>query len=262
MAHTTIAAGSNGVGLPTGTINVVATATTPGIFATPSGSIFVVTGAGTQTVAYTGTTATSFTGCTGGTGTMSTGGNVYFTFNAGVSQRRASGSTLSGLSQTNQAVPRGSSGESYTNTIVLFDTTANTSIDGYSTASRNRNVLSSFSPYALETSAAVGTSYFTRTLINRNTDNGITSSRRNRQSNIALTGNLVNELASGSGISYKDPTARIIGVVAVVVHYLLACYDTNGVRHYWTGTNVTLTNAPLLAIGVIYTDTLVVLGRF
>jgi hypothetical protein len=68
---TTIAAGSNGVSLPTGTINV---ASTTG-FST-SGTIFVVTGAGTQLVAYTGTTGTTFTGCTGGTGAMSTGGAV------------------------------------------------------------------------------------------------------------------------------------------------------------------------------------------
>ncbi len=260
MAHTTIAAGSNGAILPQATINVVATATSPAVFATPTGSIFVVTGAGTQTVAYTGTTATSFTGCTGGTGTMSTGGNVYFTFNEGLSQRRASGSTNSGLNQTNQAVPRGSSGESYTSAMVLVDTT--NIVDGYSAASRNRNVLSSYSPYAIETSSAVGTSYSYRSLINRNTDNGITSSRRNRQTNIAFTGNIVNELASGSGISYKDPTANLTGIVPIIVHYLLACYDTNGVRNYWTGTNVSLTNAPLLAIGVTYTNTLVVLGRF
>lgn len=70
-AATTIAAGSNGVALPTGTINV---ASTTGFAA--SGTIYVVTSAGTQTVNYTGTTATSFTGCTGGTGTMSTGGAV------------------------------------------------------------------------------------------------------------------------------------------------------------------------------------------
>jgi len=68
---TTIALASNGVALPTGTINVAATTG----FST-SGTIFVVTGAGTQTVTYTGTTLNTFTGCTGGTGTMSTGNAV------------------------------------------------------------------------------------------------------------------------------------------------------------------------------------------
>jgi hypothetical protein len=68
---TLIASGSNGVSLPTGTINVVSTATFP-----TSGTIYVYTNQGTQTIAYTGVTATSFTGCTGGGGTMSTGGNV------------------------------------------------------------------------------------------------------------------------------------------------------------------------------------------
>lgn len=68
---TTIAAGSNAASLPQATINV---ASTTGFSTT--GTIFVVTGAGTQTVTYTGTTGTTFTGCTGGTGTMSTGGAV------------------------------------------------------------------------------------------------------------------------------------------------------------------------------------------
>lgn len=77
---TTIAAGSNGQALPQGTINVGST-----VSFTTTGSIFVVTSAGTQTVAYTGKTATSFTGCTGGTGTMTTGGAV--TQNAGTTLR-------------------------------------------------------------------------------------------------------------------------------------------------------------------------------
>jgi len=74
---TTIAAGSNGVSLPTGTINVAATGG-GGVNAafTASGSIRVMTSTGLQTVAYTGISATSFTGCTGGTGAMSTGGGV------------------------------------------------------------------------------------------------------------------------------------------------------------------------------------------
>jgi hypothetical protein len=70
-ASTTIAAGSNGVSLPTGTINV---ASTTGFSA--SGKILVTTGAGIQVVTYTGTTGTTFTGCTGGTGAMATGGAV------------------------------------------------------------------------------------------------------------------------------------------------------------------------------------------
>lgn len=76
---TTIAAGSNNVPLPTGTINVASTVGFPA-----SGTIRVVTSISAvtgqtlsvQTVAYTGTTATTFTGCTGGTGTMFTGNSV------------------------------------------------------------------------------------------------------------------------------------------------------------------------------------------
>lgn len=79
---TTIDVGSNGVSLPTGTINVVNTTGFPS-----AGTINVVTGAGTQVVTYTGTTINTFTGCTGGTGTMSTGGQIddigyTFTVNA------------------------------------------------------------------------------------------------------------------------------------------------------------------------------------
>ncbi len=69
---TTITSGSNGVALPTGTINVTTTAT--GFAA--SGTISVTTTNGIQTVTYTGITATTFTGCTGGTGNMATGGLV------------------------------------------------------------------------------------------------------------------------------------------------------------------------------------------
>ena len=78
---TTIAAGSNNVTLPTGTINVASTVGFP-----PSGILRIVTnvtaGSGTaqsvQTVTYTGGggAGTTFTGCTGGTGTMVTGASV------------------------------------------------------------------------------------------------------------------------------------------------------------------------------------------
>lgn len=68
---TVIAAGSNGAALPQATINVISTTNFP-----TSGTIFVYSSTGTQTITYTGVTATTFTGCTGGTGTMSTNGNV------------------------------------------------------------------------------------------------------------------------------------------------------------------------------------------
>lgn len=77
-ASTTIAAGSNGQSLPQATINVASTTNFP-----TSGTINVVTSAGTQSVTYTGLNAgTQFTGCSGGTGTMSTGGSVSITSNA------------------------------------------------------------------------------------------------------------------------------------------------------------------------------------
>lgn len=84
---TTVAAGSGGVSLPTGIVNVASTvgfhpgfnlgptATLAPDLVLPSIAVQVGTTTFTQ-VFYTGTTATSFTGCTGGTGTMNTGGAV------------------------------------------------------------------------------------------------------------------------------------------------------------------------------------------
>ena len=69
---TTIAAGSNGASLPQGTINVASTTGFP-----TSGIIYVTTASGTETVYYTGTSGgNSFTGCVNGAGAMATGGNV------------------------------------------------------------------------------------------------------------------------------------------------------------------------------------------
>lgn len=69
--QTVIAAGSNNVALPTGTINVATTTGFP-----TSGTILVTTTSGVQTVNYTGTNATQFTGCTGGVGVMNTNNPV------------------------------------------------------------------------------------------------------------------------------------------------------------------------------------------
>lgn len=107
---TTIAAGSNNVALPTGTINVASTTGFPGsgtIFIGPStttttvvaltgtftltvgsttgfpasGSLLVLSTTGLQTVAYTGGGGggTTFTGCTGGSGSTFSGGTVTTT---------------------------------------------------------------------------------------------------------------------------------------------------------------------------------------
>lgn len=81
VARTAIAAGSNGVALPTSTINVGSTANfqaTTGTDPTAvSPSLTVQTGPGTFTVVtYTASTATTFTGCSGGTGTLTTGNSV------------------------------------------------------------------------------------------------------------------------------------------------------------------------------------------
>jgi hypothetical protein len=68
---TTITAPSNGLSLPQATINVEDTSDLP-----TSGTAYIETSLGVQTVAYTGKTATTLTGCTGGTGVMSTGATV------------------------------------------------------------------------------------------------------------------------------------------------------------------------------------------
>lgn len=96
-ATTTVAAGSNGSYLPSGssTFGTLNVASTTG-FAT-SGTIYVTTNLGIQLVTYTGTTATTFTGCTGGAGFLTTGnavtagfapsGIIYVTNNASAVQQ-------------------------------------------------------------------------------------------------------------------------------------------------------------------------------
>jgi len=78
-SSTTIAAGSNTVALPTGTINVASTAGFPAASAAAPRCIIITGPPGVNTdttVQYTGSTGTTFTGCTGGTGTMATGQTV------------------------------------------------------------------------------------------------------------------------------------------------------------------------------------------
>lgn len=71
-SNTTVAAGSNNVSLPTGTINVASTAG----FAS-AGTVEVTTSFGVQLVAYTGLSGgNQFTGCTGGSGVMTAGGAI------------------------------------------------------------------------------------------------------------------------------------------------------------------------------------------
>ena len=77
IAATTIAAASNNVALPTGTINV---ASTTGFLS--AGTLQINTSLGVQKISYTGKTSTAFLGCNlsdptlNGTGTLSTGGAV------------------------------------------------------------------------------------------------------------------------------------------------------------------------------------------
>jgi hypothetical protein len=86
---TTIGITSNGVSLPTGTINVASTAG----FAT-SGTLLVTTGSGAQIVTYTGTSlGTQFTGCSGGVGVMATGGPVVSLFTVTLPSLPATGDT-------------------------------------------------------------------------------------------------------------------------------------------------------------------------
>jgi len=110
---TTIAVGSNGISLPTGTINVASTTGFP-----TSGTIAIVTNAGLQTVAYTSTNATQFLTCTGGTGTLVTGAAV-----GKIGEAQWSRLILTGSSTGGSAIP-----------LQLQDTVATnpTFVDGYS----------------------------------------------------------------------------------------------------------------------------------
>lgn len=65
---TTVTVASNGVALPTATINVASTTNFPS-----SGTLSIQSGVSSVTaVTYTGKTGTTFTGCAGGTGTLAT----------------------------------------------------------------------------------------------------------------------------------------------------------------------------------------------
>ena len=110
--------------LPQSTINVASTSSPAPGFPT-SGTFYIMTTAGVQTVTYTGTGATTFTGCSGGTGIMTTGGIVR-----GASTFSLTGSVGNGVYTANSATVSGPSFESsYTNSTiysVAFTGTATT----------------------------------------------------------------------------------------------------------------------------------------
>jgi hypothetical protein len=81
-AITSIAQASNGLTLPQPVINVLDTTGFPA-----SGSMTVLSTAGSEIVNYTGVTPTSFTGCTGGTGTiMRNYAVIYVNAHTGINQ--------------------------------------------------------------------------------------------------------------------------------------------------------------------------------
>ena len=88
-AVTTIATGSDGSAASSGTWSVTSTTGFPS-----SGTMYLVTPAGTQTITYTGKTSTTFTGCTGGTGTLIRGYKVGYL------------DAATGINHTTQADPR------------------------------------------------------------------------------------------------------------------------------------------------------------
>ena len=155
--QTTIAAGSNGVSLPTGTINVAATTTasttisaTSNAASLPTGTInvasttgfpsggyiMVQTTEGIQLVTYTGTSATTFTGCSGGIGSMTTGGSVAIGFpgagtinvttNAGIQSVTYTGITSTSFTGCSGGSGSMSTGGAVSAPIQLTTTTANT----------------------------------------------------------------------------------------------------------------------------------------
>lgn len=83
VGNTSTAAGSNGVPLPTGTIDVASTAKL-----TASGYVLIQMGGPWTLVAYTGVAGgNSLTGCTGGSGTLATGGQVIQAYVNGAYRR-------------------------------------------------------------------------------------------------------------------------------------------------------------------------------
>lgn len=75
---TTIASTSNGISLPTSTINLTSSTGFSGS-ATAAGIALIMTSAGAQKILFTGISGNQLTGCTGGTGTLTTGAYVTYT---------------------------------------------------------------------------------------------------------------------------------------------------------------------------------------
>jgi len=176
----------------------------------------------------------------------------------GASQRRANSSTITITGQTAGLSPKGNSGESYVFTDVLAFVDTN---NGF-TSVASKNLLSPAGLSAIETSPNTGKSYFNYSLINIFTEISNSFGSRNRANNITKIGNLINELISGSGISYQNTALPLTGVNAIIVNYLLAAYDSNGVRRHWLSFNISFTSAPLLNDGVTFVGSPVVLGIF
>lgn len=149
-SSTTVASGSNGVGLPTGTINVASTAG----FAS-AGSLAINGPPGSGIVArvdYLGKTSTTFTSCTGGSGTLATSqvvkasndtitltqNGIYLLigtigFNAHATGQRGARFTIAGVLATGETlVPTTNTVQVLTTSTIAYITTSTTlSFGGY-----------------------------------------------------------------------------------------------------------------------------------
>ena len=79
----------------------------------PSGTIFVTSDAGIQTVTYTGTTTTSFTGCSGGTGSVANSASVTQANNGSIGFWRDGTATIIGYGAGGLGGPGGGGAEGF-----------------------------------------------------------------------------------------------------------------------------------------------------
>lgn len=172
----------------------------------------------------------------------------------GATQKRSVSSTLSGTEQTATLTPSSSRGDSYFTGAFkkeIFPT--------YSQVSRVKTTFSKETLNDIDSSS--GGYYYVSSLFTYNTDMGFSAVSR-YHTTLTLTGFLIYP-PSTRGSTYFDSAIVRDEYNTCSRMYFLACYDSNGVRHYWVDYAPQMKYAPTLTGGASYVEsTFVVLSTF
>jgi len=172
----------------------------------------------------------------------------------GASQRRSPGSTITTAGQTSTIVPD--------NRGVSYFTFATDSTHIVKTTAATRQNTTFTETRTIEVSSNQGSSYFIGSLRNFITELYPTSAAR-EYTTFTITGTNTVEVLGSRSSSLDERLGIITPVCSPNIKYLLGCYDTNNVRHYWVDYKVTTDHAPTLTGGATYVaNTLVVLSIF